>query len=93
MNLRFYAFDKSEPFYNSTVSDGVIGLKPMYKFTEHPEYTLFYQLFSQDLIHEKVFSMYLSDKPNDNSTFIQLGGWDQKYIADGEELKMIGTSF
>jgi hypothetical protein len=38
-----------------------------------------------------VFSIYISDKPNDDSSFIKVGGWDQNSLEDGETLKMIKT--
>ena len=38
-----------------------------------------------------VFSIYISENANDDSSFIKFGGWDTSFLEEGEELKMIST--
>lgn len=64
---------------------GIIGLGPtMLASNPHPQ--VLDHLLQLDMIHEKVFSLYLSNEDEDTRSRLIFGGIDESFIMSGEKL-------
>lgn len=73
----FTTIKESSPVYNSSHSDGVIGLAPSSRILSTPHLSFVNRLKESQHIDSSIMAIYVDKgKTGDGAATIQFGGWD-----------------